>query len=82
MLFTGKPRKPKDLDVILQTTISVSVRWKAGFNGGFGPQMFRLEYKKSAESGKFEFSLNYTEVAGVGNKGLGREEQNKFSEKC
>ena len=58
--FAGKPHKPKDLEVILETTISVSVRWKAGFNGGYGSQMFRLEYKKSAESGTFQFSLNYT----------------------
>ena len=55
VLIAGKPHEPKDLEVILETSISVSVRWKAGFTGGFGPQTFRLEYKKCADSGPCNF---------------------------
>ena len=36
----------------METSISVTVRWKAGFAGGYEPQTFRLEYKETTESGK------------------------------
>ena len=51
IFITGPPYKPKDFEVIMETSISVTVRWKAGFAAGFEPQTFRLEYKETTESG-------------------------------
>ena len=58
MLFAGKPHEPKNLEVKLETAISISVRWKAGFSGGFGPQTFKLEYRKSADTGTWGYFLS------------------------
>ena len=35
----------------MNTSISVTVRWKAGFAAGYEPQAFRLEYRETTESG-------------------------------
>ena len=47
----GPPYQPEDFEIVTETSISVTVRWKAGFAAGYGPQTFRLEYKETTESG-------------------------------
>ena len=46
---TARARK---FQVVMETSVSIIVRWKAGYDGGYEPQTFRLEYKESTESGK------------------------------
>ena len=50
--FLGPPYEPKEFAVVIETSISVTVRWKAGFAAGFEPQTFGLEYEEISKSGK------------------------------
>ena len=49
IFIAGKPYEPNDFRVVMETSISVTVQWKAGFAAGYGPQTFRLEYKNATE---------------------------------
>ena len=62
--IAGPPYEPNDFHIVMETSISVTVRWKAGFAAGYGPQTFRLEYKANAkpESGKIVFLMELTLV--------------------
>ena len=51
IFIAGKPYKPNDFHVVMETSISVTVQWKAGFAAGYGPQTFRLEYRNVTEKG-------------------------------
>ena len=51
IFIAGKPYEPNDFHVVMETSISVTVQWKAGFAAGYGPQTFRLEYKNATEKG-------------------------------
>ena len=54
-LLQVNPSEPKDFEVVMETSISVTVRWKAGFAAGYEPHTFRLEYKETTKSGKMAF---------------------------
>ena len=47
----GPPYPPKDFEVVMETSISITMRWKAEFAAGYEPQVFRLEYKNTTEKG-------------------------------
>ena len=55
IFIPGPPYEPEDFNVTMETSISVTVRWKAGFAAGYEPQAFRLEFKETTESGKRAF---------------------------
>ena len=52
IFIAGPPYEPTEFEVVMETSISVTVHWKAGFAAGYEPQTFRLEYKETTESGK------------------------------
>ena len=46
----------------METSISVTVRWKAGFANGYEPQTFRLEYKEATETGSIDSYYLFEEI--------------------
>ena len=55
--IAGPPFEPNDFEVMMETSMSVSVRWKAGFAAGYEPQTFQLEYKENTKAGKVVFLI-------------------------
>ena len=56
-VLAGKPYEPNNFEAVMETSISVTVRWKAGFAAGYEPQTFKLEYKEKNKSGKIVYFL-------------------------